>query len=240
LSQAIAGRGTGQTNSWQRSALARSFVIPRLLHFALIYPLISNQRITRRRPSTCSTNYVSELMGTKVSRPAKWGASPPSAWVCAIAAASVWPGLAMADRLPPHVLRLAIAARHRGRTQHILPCCHLGTGHRGPLPGDGRHHHLYNRFFGRYSHRLFWRDRGRGGIATINALGNVGGFVAPTVKTWVGAALRFPPGSVSIFSLLAGLLAAALLVGLRNSLRHVSWLLNEPCHIDYRGGISAK
>jgi nitrate/nitrite transporter NarK len=54
------------------------------------------------------------------------------------------------------------------------------------------------------------------GIATINALGNVGGFVAPNVKTWLEETFRST--TIGLYFLAgAGLLAALLVTGLRSS-----------------------
>ena len=52
-------------------------------------------------------------------------------------------------------------------------------------------------------------------IATINALGNLGGMAAPTVKTWLEQSLG--SGKAGLYFLgCAGLLAAVLVLGLRS------------------------
>lgn len=49
-----------------------------------------------------------------------------------------------------------------------------------------------------------------GGIAFINSLGTLGGFVAPNVKTWVE--IKFDSTTAGMFVLAASALAGALLV----------------------------
>jgi hypothetical protein len=54
------------------------------------------------------------------------------------------------------------------------------------------------------------------GIATINALGNLGGLVAPSFKTWLEH--RFSSTTIGLYFLgCAGLLAAFLVIGLRSA-----------------------
>jgi sugar phosphate permease len=181
---------------------------PRLLQFALIYFLI---QISGYGVAFYLPTQVSELMGTKVGL--RVGCVSAIPWVCAIAAGSFWPGLAMRTGYRRafaviSLLGIAVGLSLSALLPPALAIAALCLATIGIITSQP--------IFWTFPTGYFGGIGAAAGIATINALGNVGGFVAPTVKTW----LEQRTGSTMIgldFLAVAGLLAALLVVGLRNS-----------------------
>jgi sugar phosphate permease len=178
---------------------------PKLLHFTAIYALVqlSGYGVAFYLPTQ-----VSALLGIKMG--ALVGLVSAIPWACAILAGWFWPafavrtgyrrtcgvisllgigiGLALSAHLPP---KFAIAA-----------LCLVTAGIITAQP-----------IFWTFPTAYFGGIGAAAGIAAINALGNLGGFIAPTAKTWfeeswgsADAGLYFLAGS----SVLAALLFAAL------------------------------
>jgi sugar phosphate permease len=180
---------------------------PRLLHFAAIYFLI---QISGYGVAFYLPTRVSALLGVKVGL---WvGIVSAIPWACAIIAASFWPavamrtgyrrtfacislfgvtlGLCLSANLPPI---LAIAAM-----------CLVTAGIISAQP-----------IFWTFPTAYFGGVGAAAGIATINALGNLGGLVAPSAKTWLEQ--RFASTDAGLYFLASsGLLAAILVARLHN------------------------
>lgn len=207
LSQAIAAEEHAKASHGTVS-LGAVFRNRRLLHFALVYFLI---QISGYGVAFYLPTQVSELLGAKVGL--RVGCISAIPWVCAIAAASVWPGLAVHTgyrrtfaviSLLGNAIGLSISARLPPALA-IAALCLATVGIITSQP-----------IFWTFPTSYFGGVGAAAGIATINALGNVGGFVAPTVKTWLEQ--RFSSGTIGLdFLALAGLLAAVLVTGLRDS-----------------------
>lgn len=181
---------------------AAVFRTRRLLHFAVIYFLIqtSGYGVAFYLPTM-----VSRLLEVKVGILVGFVSAIP--WACAILVTSFWPdlamrsgyrrtfacislmgvalGLSLAGNLPP---KLAIAAMCLG-TAGIISC--------QPI-------------FWTFPTGYFGGIGAAAGIATINALGNLGGFFAPSMKTWLEQ--RFNSTAAGLYFLASAALLAAILV----------------------------
>lgn len=177
---------------------------PRLLHFAAIYFLI---QISGYGVAFYLPTLVSGLVHMKVGVTVGLIAAIP--WTCAIAAAVVWPPLAVRTG---YRRSFGIAA---------LLCIGFGliaTGNLAPLPA------MIALCFVTMGiicvQPIFWTfptgylggAAAAGGLAVINAIGNLGGFVAPNVKTWAEASFASP--SAGLYVLASAPLVAAILFAL--------------------------
>jgi sugar phosphate permease len=175
---------------------------PRLLHFAVIYFFIqiSGYGVAFYLPSR-----VSALLGVKVGL---WvGIITAIPWACAIVAVSFWPALAVRTgyRRTFAFISLACVALGFIWSAHLPPAlaivamCLVTAGIISAQP-----------IFWTFPTTYFGGLGAAAGIATINALGNLGGFVAPSVKTW----LEQNSGSAStgLYFLASSALLAAILV----------------------------
>jgi hypothetical protein len=182
---------------------------PSVLYFALIYLLIQGSvyGVVFFLPTQ-----VAGLLGTKVG--VMVGVVSAIPWVAALLAAWLIPGFA--DRSQKHrstaALTLVMAAAGMALSVSsgnpligVLGLCFAAAGFIAVQP-------------------VFWTFPGSrlsgaaaaGGIAMINSVGNVGGFIAPIVKTWAEASFHSPAAGLYLLSgttLLAALLVMAIRPG---------------------------
>ncbi|MEO8428408.1 MAG: MFS transporter [Verrucomicrobiota bacterium] len=181
---------------------------PRLLHFAAIYFLI---QISGYGVAFYLPTQVSALLGVKVGLLVGFVSAIP--WACAIVAGSFWPALAMRTgyRRTFAVISLTGIGVGLSLSANLPPAlaiaalCLVTSGIITAQP-----------IFWTFPTDHFGGVGAAAGIATINALGNFGGIVAPNVKTWLEQSF----GSTTIglyFLAFASLLAALLVSGLRGS-----------------------
>lgn len=133
-------------------------------------------------------------------------------WVCALGAAFVLPRVAERTRRPAIVAFIALAASAAG----IVVSAHAGA----PLVAIIALCFAAAGFFG--SQPIFWSFptsyiggmAAAGAIALINSLGNLGGFVAPLVKTRIEKAVTLSAGLdlLALSALAAALLFLVLLI----------------------------
>lgn len=177
---------------------------PRLLHFAAIYFLI---QISGYGVAFYLPTQVGALLGMKVGLLVGLVSAIP--WACAIVAATVWPGLAVRTgyrRSFAFVSLLGIAAglvisANAPPALAIAALCLTTMGIITSQP-----------IFWTFPTGYFGGAAAAGGIAAINAIGNLGGFFAPNVKTAVEEG--FQSTAAGLYVLAAAGLAAALLVTL--------------------------
>jgi sugar phosphate permease len=191
-----------------RVSLGAAFRDPRLLHFVAIYFLI---QISGYGVAFYLPTQVSALMGMRVGLLVGLVAAIP--WACAIVAGAFWPALAVRTgycrtfaiiSLLGIALGLSLSANLPPRFA-IAALCLVTAGIITAQP-----------IFWTFPTAHFGGIGAAAAIATINALGNLGGIAAPNVKTWLEQSL----GSTKIglyFLAGAGLLAALLVAGLRSS-----------------------
>ena len=181
---------------------------PRLLHFTAIYFCI---QISGYGVAFYLPTQVSALLGTKVGLLVGCISAIP--WACAIVAVSFWPALAIRTGYRRTFAVLSLIGIAVGVTLSaklppvfaILALCLATIGIITAQP-----------IFWTFPTGYFGGVGAAAGIATINALGNVGGMVAPNVKTWLEHTFHSP--SAGLYFLAAtGLLAAVLLAALSDS-----------------------
>jgi sugar phosphate permease len=177
----------------------------RLVHFVAIYFLIqiSGYGVAFYLPSQ-----VAALLGAKVGL--RVGLVSAIPWMFAILAGCFWPALAMRTgyrrtfavlSLIGIAVGLTLSAR-LSPTWAIAALCLATAGIITAQP-----------IFWTFPTGYFGGIGAAAGIATINALGNIGGMVAPNVKTWLEQS--FGSASVGLYFLAcAGLLAALLVAAL--------------------------
>ena len=190
------------------SALGTVLASPRVLHFVAIYFLIqmSVYGVIFYLPTQ-----VGALLGKKVGLEVGLVTTVP--WLCALAAAFVLPRLA--DRGGNHrtlaALTLAVSAfgiavsAGAGPAVALVALCFAAAGFIAVQP-------------------LFWTFptgylggvAAAGGIALINALGALGGFVAPNVKAWADLGFGSPRAGLYVLACTT-LIGAALILALRRS-----------------------
>lgn len=177
---------------------------PLVLHFALTYFLIAmcGYGIAFYLPAQIGT-----LLGMKVGLQVSLVSAIP--WTCAFIVCLFWPGMAVRS------------GRRRTFAVISLLCAGLGmiaTGYASPLIGVSL---LCVSVVGLISAQpIFWTFpsgylggvAAAGGIALINALGNLGGFVAPTLKVFAEARLQTPTAGFWVIG--AGALLAAVMISL--------------------------
>ena len=191
------------------SALGTVLAHPRVMHFVAIYFLIqmSVYGVIFYLPTQ-----VGALLGKKVGLEVGLVTAIP--WLCALAAAFALPRLAdregnhrtlAAATLAVSGLGIAVSAGS-GPAVALVALCFAAAGFIAVQP-------------------LFWTFptgylggvAAAGGIALINALGALGGFVAPNVKAW--ADLRFGSPRAGLYVLACTtLVGAALILALRRSM----------------------
>jgi sugar phosphate permease len=183
------------------------FCSPRLLHFTMIYFLIqvSGYGIAFYLPTQ-----VSALMGKKVGLAVGLISAIP--WACAVLTVCFWPGLAVRTgyRRTFAVVSLIGTAAGLCLSAHLEPrfalaaLCLATAGVITVQP-----------IFWTYPTEHLGGIGAAAGIAAINALGNVGGFLAPNLKTWLEQSLGSSSSGL-YFLACAGVLAALLICGLKS------------------------
>jgi sugar phosphate permease len=180
---------------------------PRLLHFAAIYFLI---QVSGYGVAFYLPTQVSALLGVKVGLLVGLVTAIP--WACAIAAGTFWPALGIRTgyrrtfafiSLAGITMGLAIAANAPPAIA-IAAFCLATAGIITAQP-----------IFWTYPTAYLGSTAAAGGIAVINAIGNLGGFVAPNIKNAAEASLH--SGTAGLYVLgVSALLAALLVLGLRD------------------------
>jgi sugar phosphate permease len=185
--------------------LGAVFRTPRLLHFAAIYFLI---QICGYGVAFYLPTLVGKLLGMAVGL--KVGAVTAIPWGVAILAGSFWPALGIRFGRPRTFAALSLTAGAVGLVlSTVLPpawaiasFCLVTAGIITAQP-----------LFWTYPTAYFGGVGAAAGIATINALGNLGGFVAPIAKTHAEA-LFGSAAAGPVFLASAGLLAVVLILAL--------------------------
>jgi nitrate/nitrite transporter NarK len=188
------------------SALGAVLANPRVLYFVLIYFLIqmSVYGVIFYLPTQ-----VGALLGKKVGLEVGLVTAIP--WICALIAAYTLPR--MADRMGAHRVIAAVTLAISGLgiavsagsapAVALVALCFAAAGFIAVQP-------------------LFWTFptgylggvAAAGGIALVNALGALGGFVAPNIKAWADAS--FGSGQAGLYTLaVTTLIGAALIAMLR-------------------------
>ena len=198
--QAKQARGTVSFGAVFRNA--------RMLHFVAIYFLI---QISGYGVAFYLPTQVSALLGVNVGLLVGLVSAIP--WAFAILAGSLWPAFAIRTGYRRTFAFISLAGIAVGLSlSAILPpalaiaaLCLATAGITTAQP-----------IFWTFPTAYFGGIGAAAGIATINALGNLGGFVAPSLKTWLEQ--RFSSTTIGLYFLgCAGLLAALLITRLRSS-----------------------
>jgi len=190
----------------QHSLLA-AMCQPRVLYLALVYLLIqaSVYGVVFYLPSQ-----VAGLLGNKVGLQVGLVSAIP--WLCALLAAWWVPGLAQRSQKPRSVASMTLVVAAIGMAASVsfsspllgvAALCFAAAGFIAVQP-----------VFWTFPANTLAGAAAAGGIALINSLGAVGGFVAPIVKNWAEG--RFHSPAAGLY-LLAGttVLAALLVLGIR-------------------------
>ncbi|MDR6869011.1 MFS family permease [Bosea sp. BE125] len=214
LSAAIAAEEGAKTAHGPTQVLS-ALRNPRVLYLALIYFVIqmSVYGVVFYLPTQ-----VAGLLGKSIGF--EVGVVTAIPWVCALVAAYFLPRLADAT------------ARHRLIAASILVVSGLGIA--ASVASSSPALSLFALCFGAAGfiavQPIFWTFptsylggiAAAGGIALINALGALGGFVAPNVKTWAEAAFASPAAGLYLLAgttlIGASLVAALGIVGLRSAI----------------------
>lgn len=174
---------------------------PRLLHFAAIYFLI---QISSYGVAFYLPTQISNLLHVKVGLLVGLVSALP--WTCAVVAAVIFPPLAVRTdcrrifavaALSSIALGLA-AAGNLAPLPAIIALCFVTMGIICVQP-----------IFWTYPTGYLGGTAAAGGLAVINAIGNLGGFVAPNVKTWAEGA--FETTSAGLYVLASASCVAAVL-----------------------------
>jgi sugar phosphate permease len=204
LAQAIALEEEGKKREGV-VGLAEVFKNLRLMRFTAIYTLI---QISGYGVAFYLPTQISALLGVRIGPLVGLVSGIP--WACAIIAGAWWPAFAIRTgrrRMGAAISLLAIAvglclSAWLPPVAAIAGLCLATSGIITPQP-----------IFWTYPTAYFGGVGAAAGIATINALGNLGGFVAPTLKTWLEHG--FGPASGLYFLAGSALLAALLVAGLQ-------------------------
>ena len=180
---------------------------PQLLHFAAIYFFI---QISGYGVAFYLPTIVSNLLGQNVGL--RVGLVSAIPWAFAILAGSFWPGLAMRTGYRKTFACISLSgiavgfplAGHLPPVFAIAALCLVTAGIITAQP-----------IFWTYPTTYFGGVGAAAGIATINSLGNIGGFVAPIVKTRLEASFSSTTAGL-YFLASAGFLAALLFAVLKN------------------------
>ena len=178
---------------------------PQLLHFAVIYFLI---QISGYGVAFYLPTRVSALLGVKVGLFVGVVSAIP--WACAIVAASFWPGLAVRTGYRRTFTAISLTAIGVGLVLSanlppaaaIAAMCLVTAGIISAQP-----------IFWTFPTAYFGGVGAAAGIATINALGNLGGFVAPSVKTWFEQSFKSDAAGL-YFLAISAFIAATLVIKL--------------------------
>lgn len=190
----------------QHSLLA-AMCQPRVLYLALVYLLIqaSVYGVVFYLPSQ-----VAGLLGTKVGLQVGLVSAVP--WLCALLAAWWVPGFAQRSQKPRSVASMTLVVAAIGMAASVsfsspllgvAALCFAAAGFIAVQP-----------VFWTFPANTLAGAAAAGGIALINSLGAVGGFVAPIVKNWAEGHFHSPAAGLY---LLAGttVLAGLLVLGIR-------------------------
>lgn len=184
--QAAIARDDAVKHAHGPSSLGRIFSDGAVWQFVIIYFLIqmSVYGVVFYLPTQ-----VAALLGTKVGLKVGFVAAIP--WVCALAATFFLPRLA--DRLDQHrwlaALTLAVSgigiavSAESGPALALLALCFAAAGFIAVQP-----------MFWTFPTKYLSGVAAAGGIAMINALGALGGFVAPNIKNWADTSFGAPTG----------------------------------------------
>lgn len=175
----------------------------RVLHFALIYFLIqmSVYGVVFYLPTQ-----VANLLGTKVGLQVGFVSAIP--WVCALVAAYVLPRMSDASGerrgyaaaiLAVSGLGIAASVATTSPALSLIALCFAAAGFISVQP-----------IFWTFPTDYLGGVAAAGGIALINSLGALGGFVAPNVKTWAEGA--FASQAAGLYVLAVTTLLGALLI----------------------------
>lgn len=175
----------------------------KVLHFALIYFLIqmSVYGVVFYLPTQ-----VANLLGTKVGLQVGFVSAIP--WVCALVAAYVLPRMADASGnrrgyaaaiLAVSGLGIAASVATTSPALALIALCFAAAGFISVQP-----------IFWTFPTDYLGGVAAAGGIALINSLGALGGFVAPNVKTWAEAS--FASQSAGLYLLAGTTLIGAVLI----------------------------
>jgi MFS family permease len=184
--------------------LGRALRDPRLLHLLGVYFFlqISVYGVTFYLPSQ-----VSALLGVKIGPEVGLVTGIP--WLCAALMAAYWPGRAVRvgrSRLYALVFLLFITAglvisANTPPLLAILALCFVTTGAICVQP-----------IFWTFPTGYLGGVAAAGGIAAINSLGNLGGFVAPNVRAWADGHFGSTAAGLYVLAFSALLSAALVLV----------------------------
>jgi sugar phosphate permease len=201
LTQAIAAEEDAKQTQGTVS-FGAVFSSPRLLHFATIYFLIqvSGYGVAFYLPTR-----VSALLGVKVGL---WvGIISAIPWACAIIAATFWPALAMRTGYRRTFACISLLGITAGlclsaNLPPVLAIAAMCLVTAGIISGQP--------IFWTFPTAYFGGIGAAAGIATINALGNLGGLAAPTAKTWLEQ--KFNSTNAGLYFLASSAFLAAILV----------------------------
>jgi MFS family permease len=220
---------TAEENAKEESGVLRALRSGRVLYLSLIYFVIqvSVYGVTFFLPAQ-----VGELLGTDVGFEVSLVTAIP--WVCAIA------GSLLAGRVSDRT----------GRRLPVAACCLIAgaAGISGSAAAGSPVLALAALCLAAAGfiavQPVFWTQptafltggAAAGGIALINSLGSVGGFVAPNVKTWADGVAGSPTAGLHViaaFTLLGAVLVAGLGMWRRRAQRPVADRAGErPVHTD--------
>lgn len=185
---------------------ASVFTNPRLAHFAVIYFLIqtSGYGVAFYLPTI-----VGALLGKKVGLEVGLVTAIP--WACAILAGLFWPALAVKTGYRRTFACVSLSligiglvlAGHLPPQWAIAALCLVTMGIITSQP-----------IFWTFPTAYFGGVGAAAGIAAINAIGNVGGFVSSNAKTWLEQTLQAPNAGL-YFLASSGFLAAILMAWVR-------------------------
>jgi sugar phosphate permease len=191
-----------------RISLRAVFGDPKLLHFVAIYFLI---QISGYGVAFYLPTQVSTLLGVRVGLLVGLVSAIP--WACAIVASTFWPGLAMRTGYRRTFAALSLLAIAVGLTLSanlrpgfaIAALCLATAGIISSQP-----------IFWTFPTAYFGGIGAAAAIATVNALGNLGGFVAPNLKTWLENSLGSSKAGLYFLGC-AAVLAAILVTRLQDA-----------------------
>ena len=180
---------------------------PAVLYLALIYLLIqaSVYGVVFYLPTQ-----VAGLLGAKVGLLVGVVAAIP--WGCALLAAWLIPGIAertqqyrrvASGTLVMAAVGMAVSVSFSSPLVGIVALCFAAAGFIAVQP-----------VFWTFPSNTLSGSAAAGGIALINSLGAVGGFVAPIVKNWAETSFQSPAAGLYLLAATT-LLAAALIPGVR-------------------------
>ena len=191
----------------QHHSLLAAMCQPAVLYLALIYLLIqaSVYGVVFYLPTQ-----VAGLLGAKVGLLVGVVAAIP--WVCALLAAWLIPGIA--DRTQQYrrvacatlvmaAVGMAVSVSFSSPLVGIVALCFAAAGFISVQP-----------VFWTFPSNTLSGSAAAGGIALINSLGAVGGFVAPIAKNWAETSFQSPAAGLYLLAATT-LLAAALILGVR-------------------------